>query len=277
MRERDNSMTSSSETGNGSSAVAAQNLILLNSLATEDHSGFKNRIHTISQLNDLLSIVNAANTASTTDNGSSISPATVVLADGSSTSLATDSDLVESRQQEIDASKKSRNRVAAVPGKPRGATYDGNLCMICSDKASGFHYGVLACEGCKGFFKRVCKEKNSGGTLLNSPQDESSLADSNNHRRQCVFGGRCEINVRTRNRCQHCRMQKCIDLGMSKGGIKLGRRSKKFKQNLPVNSSTSQQNGSSSDDNTSRNESNGPIANGNTERNESDSQVRIKT
>lgn len=48
---------------------------------------------------------------------------------------------------------------ARSSNKTRGATYDGNLCMICSDRASGFHYGVLACEGCKGFFKRVCKEQ----------------------------------------------------------------------------------------------------------------------
>lgn len=109
-------------------------------------------------------------------------------------------------------------------GKPRGATYDGNKCMICSDRASGFHYGVLACEGCKGFFKRVCKEK------LNSNGENSIISLQN--KRHCVFGGNCEINVRTRNRCQYCRIQKCIDLGMSKDGIKLGRRSKKFKQNL---------------------------------------------
>lgn len=100
--------------------------------------------------------------------------------------------------------------------------------MICSDRASGFHYGVLACEGCKGFFKRVCKEKIK--SLNSSNTSESS--EGSNIKRQCVFGGNCEINVRTRNRCQYCRIQKCIELGMSKDGIKLGRRSKKFKQNL---------------------------------------------
>ena len=70
------------------------------------------------------------------------------------------------------------NRVANVPGKPRGATYDGNVCMVCSDRASGFHYGVLACEGCKGFFKRVCKEKKdttSGGDQLDTSFNESNL------------------------------------------------------------------------------------------------------
>ena len=115
------------------------------------------------------------------------------------------------------------NRVASVPGKPRGATYDGNVCMVCSDRASGFHYGVLACEGCKGFFKRVCKEK---GAKSDDPADSldtatvaaaaASIRNDANSRRHCIFGGNCEINVRTRNRCQHCRIQKCIELGMSK-------------------------------------------------------------
>nr|ASL70612.1 nuclear receptor [Brachionus koreanus] len=127
-----------------------------------------------------------------------------------------------SRLTEDTAMRKSK----ATSGKPRGATYDGNKCMICSDRASGFHYGVLACEGCKGFFKRVCKEK----LKADNTGDNSFISLQN--KRHCVFGGNCEINVRTRNRCQYCRIQKCIDLGMSKDGIKLGRRSKKFKQNL---------------------------------------------
>ena len=129
---------------------------------------------------------------------------------------ATSPSLASNNNSNISQSNScKKSRIAAIPGKPRGATYDGNSCMICSDRASGFHYGVLACEGCKGFFKRICKEPNEM-----------------QNKRHCVYGGNCDINLRTRNRCQYCRIQKCIQLGMSKDGIKLGRRSRKFKENL---------------------------------------------
>lgn len=66
---------------------------------------------------------------------------------------------VNSKSGKSKSANTKQQQQSNSSNKARGATYDGNLCMICSDRASGFHYGVLACEGCKGFFKRVCKEQ----------------------------------------------------------------------------------------------------------------------
>ncbi|KAL1132017.1 hypothetical protein AAG570_011627, partial [Ranatra chinensis] len=67
------------------------------------------------------------------------------------------------------------------------------ICMICEDKATGLHYGIITCEGCKGFFKRTVQ---------------------NRRVYTCVADGTCEITKAQRNRCQYCRFKKCIEQGM---------------------------------------------------------------
>ncbi|CAG07471.1 unnamed protein product, partial [Tetraodon nigroviridis] len=74
-------------------------------------------------------------------------------------------------------------------------------CKVCGDKASGFHYGVHACEGCKGFFRRTVRMK-----LEYDRCDRS-----------------CKIQKKNRNKCQYCRFQKCLSLGMSHDAIRYGR------------------------------------------------------
>ena len=73
------------------------------------------------------------------------------------------------------------------------------ICMICEDKATGLHYGIITCEGCKGFFKRTVQNKRVYS---------------------CVADGNCEINKAQRNRCQFCRFQKCLRKGMVLAGKK---------------------------------------------------------
>ena len=67
------------------------------------------------------------------------------------------------------------------------------ICMICEDRATGLHYGIITCEGCKGFFKRTVQNKRVY---------------------TCVADGQCVITKQQRNRCQYCRFQKCLRQGM---------------------------------------------------------------
>lgn len=71
------------------------------------------------------------------------------------------------------------------------------LCPVCGDKVSGYHYGLLTCESCKGFFKRTVQNKKVY---------------------QCVADRSCHIDKSQRKRCPFCRFQKCLDVGMKLEG-----------------------------------------------------------
>ncbi|XP_066217992.1 oxysterols receptor LXR-alpha isoform X2 [Saccopteryx leptura] len=67
------------------------------------------------------------------------------------------------------------------------------MCSVCGDKASGFHYNVLSCEGCKGFFRRSVIK---GARYV------------------CHSGGHCPMDTYMRRKCQECRLRKCRQAGM---------------------------------------------------------------
>ncbi|XP_023336438.1 estrogen receptor isoform X2 [Eurytemora carolleeae] len=69
------------------------------------------------------------------------------------------------------------------------------LCAVCGDNAACQHYGVRTCEGCKGFFKRTVQK---------------------NAKYVCLADKNCPVDKRRRNRCQFCRFQKCLTVGMVK-------------------------------------------------------------
>ena len=66
---------------------------------------------------------------------------------------------------------------------------------MCGDNAACQHYGVRTCEGCKGFFKRTVQK---------------------NAKYVCLADKNCPVDKRRRNRCQFCRFQKCLAVGMVK-------------------------------------------------------------
>ncbi|XP_043201618.1 probable nuclear hormone receptor HR3 isoform X5 [Amphibalanus amphitrite] len=84
-------------------------------------------------------------------------------------------------------------------------------CKVCGDKSSGVHYGIITCEGCKGFFRR----------------SQSGIVNY-----QCPRQKNCVVDRINRNRCQYCRLQKCLALGMSRDAVKFGRMSKKQREKV---------------------------------------------
>ncbi|XP_013412671.1 retinoic acid receptor RXR isoform X4 [Lingula anatina] len=81
---------------------------------------------------------------------------------------------------------------------PHSSMSNKHICAICGDRASGKHYGVYSCEGCKGFFKRTVRK-------------ELSYA--------CRDDRNCVIDKRQRNRCQYCRYMKCLAMGMKREDV----------------------------------------------------------
>ncbi|KPM05663.1 nuclear hormone receptor HR38-like protein [Sarcoptes scabiei] len=102
----------------------------------------------------------------------------------------------EPNSQERNLIKKSSKNSGS--GSNRGAKQKSNatqICAVCGDVAACQHYGVLTCEGCKGFFKRTVQK---GSKYM------------------CLGNKDCAVDKRRRNRCQFCRFQKCLAVGMVK-------------------------------------------------------------
>ncbi|XKL67173.1 hypothetical protein PGB90_010593 [Kerria lacca] len=92
-----------------------------------------------------------------------------------------------------------------------------HLCSICGDRASGKHYGVYSCEGCKGFFKRTVRK-------------DLTYA--------CREDRNCTIDKRQRNRCQFCRYQKCLSMGMKREAVQEERQRTKERDQNEVESTS---------------------------------------
>jgi len=77
---------------------------------------------------------------------------------------------------------------------PAPKLFGSERCTICDSKATGFHYNVLSCEGCKNFFRRAIIK----GLIYH-----------------CKTGKQvCCVDFNYRPRCQWCRLDKCYGMGM---------------------------------------------------------------
>lgn len=72
-------------------------------------------------------------------------------------------------------------------------------CKVCADNSSGKHYGIYACDGCAGFFKRSIRR----GRPYRCKSNDNS----------------CTIDKAHRNQCRSCRLRKCLEVGMNPDAV----------------------------------------------------------
>jgi len=103
---------------------------------------------------------------------------------------------------DLTSATSSSSAIIGLRGSPLPASDvvesgGGGGCLVCGDRASGKHYGVSSCDGCRGFFKRSVRR---------------------NMQYVCKADGRCVVDAARRNQCQACRFQKCLRVNMNKDG-----------------------------------------------------------
>nr|BAJ05028.1 estrogen receptor beta [Hynobius tokyoensis] len=106
--------------------------------------------------------------------------------------------LLPGNRDAIKRKTNGRDCPSEISNNP-GSKRDTHFCAVCSDYASGYHYGVWSCEGCKAFFKR-------------------SIQGHNDY--ICPATNQCTIDKNRRKSCQACRLRKCFEVGMMKCGTR---------------------------------------------------------
>eukprot|EP00105_Crassostrea_gigas_P019578 XP_011438118.1 PREDICTED: orphan steroid hormone receptor 2 isoform X3 [Crassostrea gigas] len=210
-------ITSSIVSPSSSSSVSTSRIIMEGGGISPE-----NVIHVInpSSLGSLSSVVNAV---SSTAAGGMSGLHTITIAPGSfpiPVNFASNLQELQHNQR----LERLRDEQNLIREKVQKASFESKFepCVVCGDKASGRHYGCTSCEGCKGFFKRSIRKQL--GYACRGNKD-------------------CPVNKPHRNRCQYCRLQKCLAVGMRAESVQQERKppEKEQRPQFPATVATSTQ------------------------------------
>ncbi|CAI5451613.1 unnamed protein product [Caenorhabditis angaria] len=85
---------------------------------------------------------------------------------------------------------------------PKAGFSREDLCLVCQDTATGYHYGVPSCNGCKTFFRRTIMKR------------QKYICQNENN---------CPVDKSIRCACRFCRFEKCLQVGMNKNALQQSR------------------------------------------------------
>ncbi|KAJ8388572.1 hypothetical protein AAFF_G00132860 [Aldrovandia affinis] len=90
------------------------------------------------------------------------------------------------------------------------------VCQVCGDRATGYHFNAMTCEGCKGFFSQPCVVSEFKRRGTGSLGESRTRAMRRPVKFICPFQNVCFITKSSRRQCQACRLRKCEEMGMLK-------------------------------------------------------------
>ncbi|GMT21034.1 hypothetical protein PFISCL1PPCAC_12331 [Pristionchus fissidentatus] len=96
----------------------------------------------------------------------------------------------------------SPSNVSVASAGGAGGSGPDDICLVCQDSSTGYHYGVPSCNGCKTFFRRTIMKKQTF---------------------TCQNDGNCPVDKSIRCACRHCRFEKCLKVGMDRNAIQQNR------------------------------------------------------